>query len=348
MLIFFRVGWARRKNAGLSGTRQLTVSVVIPFRDEEAYLPNLLEDLTNQSYPKNLFEVILVNDHSLDESVSVVHDFSSDIDLQLLNSKQEGKKKALELGIRSAQNEVILQTDADCRLPENWIVGLVNAFDQQTGLVTAVVKMNPSEGFWSQFAALEFLSLQASGLALTNLGRPIMASAANLAYRKQLWEEVVPAGDSHESGDDVFLVQAVAKAAWKVKGIYHPAVGVMTNAPRTFKEMIHQRARWGGKTPSYQSFLAKAIALLVAAYSLWCVVLLVMGFASQPILQLFVFMMGAKALWDYFFLKSYSRSTGQQKLMKMFATAALVYPFYIVITLVVMLFPQKWKGRTIR
>ncbi len=327
------------------------VSIVIPFRNEESNLEILLECLSNQHYPLDQFEVILINDHSEDGSVSLIEAFraNSGMDIVLLNSTEKGKKSALEVGIKQAKGEIIIQTDADCQMPEGWLQSMVASFNSKSGLVLGPVSMIPSEGFWSQFAALDFMSLQASGAALALLGKPIMGSAANMAYTKELWNKAKSEGASRESGDDVFLIQAAVKLGYKVEFNSDPKSIVLTAAPESFNEMLVQRSRWGAKTPSYHSVLAKGIALLVATYAMWCLVLLGYGLFSQPILQLFVFTMGVKAVLDYFFLKSYSKATGQQGLMKTFPSAALVYPFYIVTTLITMIFgKQNWKGRTIR
>lgn len=327
------------------------ISVIIPFRNEEGHLETLLDVLTDQSYPHESFEIILINDHSNDGSVEVIESFKEKSALQiiLLNATESGKKKALEVGINHAKGDIILQTDADCQMQEGWIESMASAFQGSAQLVLGPVNMIAASGFWSAFAALDFMSLQASGASLTLLGKPIMGSAANMAYTKELWEQAKNEGSSRDSGDDVFLIQAANSLGARVEFNTDSKSIVLTEAPASFTEMLDQRSRWGAKTPSYQLVLAKSIALLVAFYSIWCVVLLGYGIFSKPMLQLFIFTIGVKAVLDYYFLKSYSKATGQQGLMKIFPSAALIYPFYIVITLIAMIFgKQKWKGRTIR
>ncbi len=352
MILSFWRGWRNRQviisKDGLSNS---FVSVVVPFRNEEANLSNLLEALSLQSYSDDQFEVILINDHSEDGSVALIEAFKakSVMNITLLNTSKQGKKRALEMGINQARGNVIIQTDADCQMQSGWIESMVASFKTSSAVVLGPVNMVPQAGFWSAFAALDFMSLQGSGTALALLGKPIMGSAANMAFTRELWQQSRHQGASRDSGDDVFLIQAAKKTGARIEVCVSPQSIVLTEAPASFNEMLKQRSRWGAKTPSYQSALAKSIALLVAAYAVWCVTLLAYGLFSQPVLQLFVFTMGIKALLDYYFLRAYSKATGQQGLMKIFPSAALVYPFYIVVTLFTMLFgKQQWKGRAIR
>ncbi len=351
MLVAFMAGWqARHDNNSKTTPPCPFVSVIIPFRNEAGNLSAILDGLAAQSYAPDKFEVIMIDDHSTDGGGDIVRNFvaHTPVNLKYLKALGNGKKQAIAQGLEEATGDWILQTDADCKVQPEWIESMLSTLDEETGIILGTVKMNPGEGFWSEFAAIEFMSLQASGAALTNLGKPIMGSAANMAYRKSIWEEGKAAGNKHDSGDDVFLIQSAIRGKWKVGYRASPHAIVTTTAPGDFGALLSQRARWGSKTPSYPSLLAKGIAMFVAVYALWCLGLLIAGLFSKPVLQLFAFMLGIKAIWDYFFLKAFARDTGQKALMRRFPSAALVYPFYIAITLVAMLFPNTWKGRTIQ
>lgn len=351
MISTFYKGWGRRKlwSKGALTERPL-VSVIVPFRNEARHLPLLLTSLQKQTYGVDSFEVILINDHSDDNSVEVLESFIAEttLTIKLLNNIAQGKKEAVQSAIARCEGSVILQTDADCSMSPKWIESMIKS-TKGGELVLGGVLMRPDRGFWSAFAALDFMSLQASGVAMALLQKPIMGSAANLMYSKRLHARLKVKGQNNPSGDDVFLIQAAEEAGATVAININKEAMVKTEAPSSFKALIAQRTRWGGKTPSYPSGLAKAIALLVAIYALWCVALLIVGLFAQPVLQLFVFMMAAKALFDYGFLKSFSKATGQQGLMKAFPSAALAYPFYITVTLAAIAFSkQTWKGRVIQ
>ena len=95
------------------------LSVIIPIRNEATSISNLLESLSKQSYPSGHFEIRLVNDHSEDDSVTIVNQFCLshlNVELLYLPENLAGKKQALCLGIENSTGEIIVTTDA-CFFP---------------------------------------------------------------------------------------------------------------------------------------------------------------------------------------------------------------------------------------
>ncbi len=101
---------------------QTTISVINPARNEEENIGNLLTALQEQTYNKSLFEVIVVDDHSVDKTAVIVQQFPS---VRLLQLKEDNinsyKKKAIEMGIAIATGELIVTTDADCVPTKEWL-----------------------------------------------------------------------------------------------------------------------------------------------------------------------------------------------------------------------------------
>ena len=102
------------------------VSIIIAARNEEASLPNLIQDLINQEYPLDKLEVIIINDRSTDSTKEILAKAEEDyaliktITVQQASSNMTPKKHALTLGIESAQGDIIVLTDADCRVGKLW------------------------------------------------------------------------------------------------------------------------------------------------------------------------------------------------------------------------------------
>jgi len=99
-----------------------TISVIIPCRNEENNISSLLSALNQQSYPKPLTEIIVVDDGSTDNTADIVKQFANInliyMDQQNINSY---KKKAIETGIIAAHGAWIVTTDADCVPCKNWL-----------------------------------------------------------------------------------------------------------------------------------------------------------------------------------------------------------------------------------
>lgn len=327
------------------------VSVLIPFRNESAHLPALLQSLNLQEYPPDRWEAVFVNDHSTDEGAKTIARFFKESrfygQLLELSEGKAGKKAALKMATEAAQGQLLLQTDADCRMAPGWLGSMVSVHSKSARLVIGPVAMEAGGGFWARFAVLDFLALQASGAAMAILGKPIMGSAANLLYPKDL-AQATSAGSQRASGDDVFLIQAAAKEG-RVGINLDPAALVKTKAPRGFRELIKQRARWGGKTTSYASVPARLLALLVGAVAAVQVFLLILAFWFPVLWAVSSGLWLIKGIADFLLLKKCAVMLKQKSLLPWFLPASLVYPFYILITaLVIVLFPVGWKGRALR
>ena len=97
-------------------------SIVVPLRNEEKALPQLIKSISELSYDPTRFELLFVDDQSTDGSLALLTDFklSSTLDIQILSRTKSGgapKKEALTLAINKAKFDWIITTDADCVLP---------------------------------------------------------------------------------------------------------------------------------------------------------------------------------------------------------------------------------------
>ena len=122
------------------------VSVIVPFRDEVDHLTGLVNDLAAQSYPKELREVIFVNDHSEDGSTAKLESLLKSLTLEergfcclSLPADRSGKKAALYHGIEHAEYERIIQVDADCRVGTGFIASHMLFLDKEPSDLVAVV-----------------------------------------------------------------------------------------------------------------------------------------------------------------------------------------------------------------
>ena len=107
-----------------------------------------MKDIKNQSY-KN-FEVLVVNDHSDDRTEQFVLNLASqDSRFRLLQSRGEGKKQALTTGIQAGAGDIIVTTDADCRVGTKWIQTILQYFqDEKTQMVFGGVKIEGASFFF--------------------------------------------------------------------------------------------------------------------------------------------------------------------------------------------------------
>ncbi len=232
------------------------VSVIIAARDEEENIGGILQDLAQQNYPTEQYEVIIVNDHSSDNTADIVRSFAAEYpQIKLLNmgtipKKFSPKKFAIQTAVSRAHGDIILATDADCRVGQEWIKTMVSYFQDDIGFVIGFSQFGgrgEKQNLIERFQAFDFVTMMGVAVGTTNLGLPMAASGQNLGYRKSVFEQV--GGYSRVahrvSGDDVLLLQLVRKyTPHKIVFAADPRTFVVSRPQPTVKAFINQRKRW--------------------------------------------------------------------------------------------------------
>ncbi len=333
---------------------KISFSILIPFRNEEKNLLECITRVVEQNYPAANFELIAINDHSEDTSEAIVLEaMKIHSQVKLLNIQVgKGKKNALTEGVFLAKNKWIITLDADCVVGKNWLVTLSDYLskNEKQYVVLPVVFAHENTCF-EKVQSLEFLTLIASTAAFIQAGKPILSNGANLAFTKEIFYRNNGFEDNREisSGDDVFLLQKVARQDSRLVGyVHHPDVIAYTDAANSIVDFIDQRVRWGGKSAAYTSLFAKATAGLIVLINLalfCCLILSLFGFI--PWWKFGVFF-GVKFIFDFVFLLMSTPFYGKEKLLFYSPLLAGIYPFYIfVISFLATWYKPRWKGRTI-
>jgi len=244
---------------GLFSTRETRtenqpfVSIVIPVRNEKDHIENILQDVTHQTYPVDSYEIIIVDDESSDITPNLVQAFSQCYPNVKLVSSQKGsphlknKKRALDVGIRVSKGEIVLVTDADCRVTSRWVETMISYFAPEVGLVIGYSQVNSNERLNQQIEALDFLMLSAAARSTAQFGVPFACTGQNLAYRRAGFDEVDGFSTFADAlgGDDNFLLQSVRKkTSWEIVSALDPNSFTRTSPCKTRSEFVSQRIRW--------------------------------------------------------------------------------------------------------
>jgi poly-beta-1,6-N-acetyl-D-glucosamine synthase len=334
-------------------TPSTTISVIIPARNEEENIAALLKALEQQTYPRSLFEIIVVDDHSTDNTAAIVKGFHAVRLLQNADALNSFKKKAIETGIAAAGNSLIVVTDADCIPPAEWLQTMAAFKEQQQSVfIAAPVVINCNTSAVQIFQALDFMILQAITGAVVQKQQLSMCNGANLGYEKNAFESVKGfAGiDTIASGDDMLLMYKI----WKqfpghVHYLKSPDAIVSTQPMKTWKQFFRQRIRWASKAAKYDDKRFLPVLLLVYLFNLSFLALVIAGFFDYRYWITLGIAWIAKTLVELPLFASAARFFHKQWALKLFF---FFQPLHILYTIVSGLFGQfgkyEWKGRQVK
>lgn len=316
------------------------VSVLIAARNEEKNIEKLLESLKKQSFPKELFEVIIVNDHSIDNTDEIINDFinkNKELDVKLLKAEKKGKKHAISQALHNAINELVIVTDADCVLNDLWIESIVGFYqEEKCKMILAPVLLSPAENLFEKMQVLEHLSLIGSTAGSASIGFPVMCNGANMAYERKAALEVEKFRKDFDipSGDDMFLLEQFVKCYGhnNVKFLLSKSAVVKTKTCKTIKDFFRQRRRWVSKTKSYTSWKVIVTALIVLFFNLSIISLLVSAFFVPALWSIYILLILLKFFIDFPLLKNITNFMNQGSLLKWVLPLEIIYPFYVVFT----------------
>ena len=339
--------WNAWTSGSSAATKVFSISIVVPFRNEAEHLPNLILCLKSIHTLGHSVEVIFINDHSTDSSVSIVQACELPFDKVILElaEGQTGKKNALRLAWAGSSSDIILQTDADCSFKPDWLTQMVHPFtNDKTELVSGPVSFTKADTFWEKIVALDFAALIAIGAAHIQWGVPMICNGANLAYQRKLTFNA-DLTDYKASGDDIFLLQSAFASS--EEGIFfnkNPSAMVSTPGPYSFSEFWHQRLRWASKNSDYD--LKKNTYILTLVWFLN--VLIVCSFLSWSATGFTagLFLVFLKVLAEAKFYGAFVSFFG---FGRWFKTICLGQPFHILYMAIVPPLSQfikyKWKER---
>ncbi len=359
--------------------KNIKISVLISVRNESKNIITLLNFLKNQILDKKAFEVIIVDDFSEDDTVSKIQNFCHQQDaennsennaentdflqLKLLFQKEKHikspKKHALMLAMQEAKGEIIVQTDGDCVVGEKWLAEILAFFEEKNAvLVSSSVVFFGEKNLFEQIQTLEFATLIGVGAVTLSQKKATMANGANLAYKKQVFEEVGGyANNLHiASGDDEFLLQKIAKKyPNQVFFLKNKNPQVKTFPQQTIYDFLQQRRRWASKWRFYEDFTPKILAIFVFLVN-FCTIFL-MGkvifdfffqnnFPKNNFPKYEIWLLLLRWGSEFLFLSKLLFDLKRPNLIWFIPLTQIFYPFYVV--LVGILAQKKgfeWKGR---
>lgn len=358
VVLFFRKGWVRLPYFK-AGNRILStrVSILIAARNEEENIASAIEDILAQDYPAGLVELIVVDDHSTDKTAGIVSSYAGrGVMLIRLNESEplnSYKKKAISEAIKKASGELIITTDADCRMGPAWLKTIVSFYETKSfKLVSSPVAYFQEKNLFERMQTLEFLYLIGLGAASIGNKVPSTCNGANLAYRKDVFEELggFKGIDDLASGDDeLFLHKAALKYPDGIGFCKSREAVVYTQAKPDLREFLRQRRRWASKSTRYKNKSVVVLGVSIWFFNLLILLNFIAGFYDPAFWIPAFFALISKFLAETLFLFQMTCFIRRKSLLLYLPVLTILHIFYMIyIGLAGNSGKYMWKGRLVR
>ena len=369
LILYYGVSWRQIPGFYIDSPSipKTRITVIIPARNEEKQIGPCLESVLQNNYPSHLLEILVVDDHSTDNTAAIVQTYTGvkciSLEDHISGPMNSYKKKAIETAILQSSGELIITTDADCIVKPRWLSTIAACYEKTASqLIVMPVCIHPKWNFLGIFQSLDFMTLQGITGASVYKGFLNMCNGANLAYTRMAFDEVDGFNgiDHIASGDDMLLMKKISDAfPGAIAYLKNEDVIVSTLAELYLSSFLQQRIRWASKSTHYDDKGIFRVLLLVYLFNLLMLVLPFMTMFlhssffiphfSFSIFHLWLILLSLKILVELIFLYPVSSFFGLRSLLCWFPFMQPLHILYTVIAGFLGKFGKySWKGRTVK
>ncbi|MDI6766454.1 MAG: glycosyltransferase [Bacteroidota bacterium] len=299
-LFFLLIGVAKSNREKKIFSYLPKVSIIVAARNEEKVIGDCLTTLAEINYPTDKLEIIVVNDGSTDRTMDIIQRFAEQY--QNIYSvvsvpgdgNLRGKTNAVAQGIAASSGDILMFTDADCRVPPTWVKETVKYFDQETGIVGGFTLLD-SQRLFEGMQTLDWLFLFEIASGAAGWKVPLTVVGNNLAVRRSAYLATGGYAEIPFSvTEDYALVQAICRrTGYRVKFPMNIDTLVRSKACPTWESLYRQKQRWGvggldmvfyGIAIMSISWITKILMLISVPFidtSIWFLIFLSMNVAEM-------------------------------------------------------------------
>ena len=363
LMLAYIKGWGAQKDFILPPVYEphTRISVIIPARNEAANIGACIESVLAQKYPQDLFEVIVVDDHSEDNTADIVNEHTEqnvryiklEDYLYLGHDVKAYKKAAIAAGISCSNGALIVTTDADCIAPNAWLMHIAACYEiESPSMIVAPVVYSANHSALHLFQLIDFMSMQGITAAAHKLRLGNMSNGANLAFRKSAYEFIggYDGIDHLASGDDYLLMTKMNKFyPDSIAYLKSPKAIVSTVPQLSWGGFLQQRIRWASKSGKYKDTRLTMILLLVYLFNASFLALAIAGFHNSEFWYIAGIMLAVKIIAEYMFIIPVAKFFKKEWALPYFPLLQPLHILYIILAgFLGFTGSYKWKGRRVK
>ncbi len=347
-MLWLRIGLNRADIGSTDPHYQPNVSIIVAARNEEEFIGACLSSLVKLRYPANKLEIIIVNDGSTDNTASIAAAISAaHPNVSLHNSiagkdNLRGKTNAVAQGIAFSHGEILMFTDADCVVPENWVASTVKQFGEGVGIVGGFTLLDAHSVFEGT-QGLDWLFLFSLSSSMAGWRMPITVIGNNLSVRRSAYDATggfskIPFSVT----EDYALVQAVLnRTDYSILFPQEKETLVISKPCKTMWQLYRQKQRWGvgGLDMVFRGFFLTGVGWLLR------LLLVILSITAPSVMVLAA--LSSMLLSDLFFLWRSLKRFGLLLELRYFLAFEGYFSCYVLVLPFVALLSKNvvWKER---
>ena len=357
LILWIYRGWKKSlSTSDFSSGQSETVTILVPVRNEADHINRTIHHILENDYPKTHYEILIIDDHSSDETAGIVQSLNHEnIRYLPLPEQLTGKKQAITCGIDHTQNPIVLCTDGDSLPGTSWIKSHAVQYENDRIQICAGIVLPEVENtLLSQFQWLDFASMMAVTANGIERKKYFLANGASLSYRKSAFVGHGGFAGNFEraSGDDIYLIQKIALRQPESVGFVNDKNAICyTKSEATWSAFFNQRKRWASKAMNSFDSNIKWVQGFIFGYTLMMITFIPFAILHPVHLLIpLVCLWSVKLITDFIYLNRLSTDYQNRGAMLWFLPAFLVYIIHILLSGYYALFPPvyDWKGREVR
>ena len=355
MIIWAIIGWRSAKSTNDS-TTEIGVSILIAARNESENIEAVLKDLLNQNTESSNFEIIVIDDHSTDDTIQLAEIISMQSERIIVSRNElgEGKKSALQTGIERSRFSIIATVDADCRIPADWLKTMLAQWSEKhTKMLLGPVVLSPAKTVLEKIQTMEMLAIMGlTGGSAAN-GQPLMANAANIMFLKSAFDEIGGYEDNgNPSGDDVFtMLKLHEKWPGCVTFVKDFRATVYTSPQPDLSSFWQQRKRWISKKSSYTNAWVNASGIVTYLANFIGLVSLTLGIATlgTQLSNILLWLVFVKTVADLTLIRTVKRDLMPDcSIWRIIPAELFIMSYVTLLGIFGNVRNYAWKGRSIK
>lgn len=331
------------------------VSIIIPVRNEDGSILTCLQSIAAQDFPAEKLEVIVVNDHCEDNTISTCTPYLqkhfANYQVLHLSEKEAGKKTAIQRAVEQSTGTIIITRDADT-VSENkdWLKSIACAFEEQScDVLISPVLLGGPNSFAASFQKYENLAVSLIGAGMAARRLPMVCSGANFSYTKAAFALLNPYADNRHiaSGDDMFLLKKAYSQKIPIGINLQEGSPVTTPVFAGFGRAWQQRLRWASKTTRVSTPPILFSGLILLMGNIAALIALIHLFIDTSYLPFGLFTLTLKVIIDFLLLFLSARMFSLKLSFAWYLPAFVLNLFYTPAMATASLFAKpNWKGRS--